>query len=290
MDRYPKRFPPSRRGTELTAPLHEIRESDIAQLESGRASLREKLLHLYKSANAGHIGSSLSCLEILMLCHSVFRGEHDRVVLSKGHAAGALYCVLDELGILGRPLTDFYKEGTLLSAHPPCKTPLPRMPFGTGSLGHGLGLGVGMALAQRHAKHDAWTAVIVSEGDLNEGSTWEALMSAAQLKLGRLITIVDANGLQGLGASKEIMDLEPLRAKADSFGHECYEVTQGNSYSALATELRRLLASSSPKPKMLIARTTKGAGVDYMENKFEWHYLPMNDEQFANALKQVRTK
>ncbi|MBX3017644.1 MAG: hypothetical protein KF767_07140 [Bdellovibrionaceae bacterium] len=272
----------------MNAHKHEIRDSDIAHLESRRAALREKLLNLYKSANAGHIGSSLSCLEILMLCHSVFRGEHDRVVLSKGHAAGGLYCVLDELGLLGVPLTDFYKEGTRLSAHPPCKSPLPRVPFGTGSLGHGLGLAVGMALAQRFAKHEAWTVVIVSEGDLNEGSTWEALMSAAQLKLGRLITIVDANGLQGLGSATEIMNLEPLRAKAESFGHECFETTQGNTYSALAKEMRGILASTSAKPKMLIARTTKGAGVDYMENKFEWHYLPMNDEQFANAIEQVR--
>lgn len=274
----------------MTVHKREIRESDIAQLERRRASLREKLLNLYKSANAGHIGSSLSCLEILMLCHSVFRGEHDRVVLSKGHAAGALYCVLDELGVLGRPLSDFYREGTLLSAHPPCKTPLPRVPFGTGSLGHGLSLGVGMALAQRHAGHDAWTAVVVSEGDLNEGSTWEAILSAAQLKLNRLITIVDANGLQGLGASAEILNLEPLRAKAESFGFDCFETAQGNSYAALAEELRRILASPSPKPKMLIARTTKGAGVDYMENQFQWHYLPMNDEQFANAIEQVRKK
>lgn len=267
-----------------------LSEDQIKVLTDRLPALREKLLNLYKSANAGHIGSSLSCLEILMLCHSVFSGGDDRILLSKGHAAGAHYCVLDELGLLNVPLSDFYKDGTLLSAHPPCKAPLNRVPFGTGSLGHGLSLGVGMALAQRHLLRPAWTVVIVSEGDLNEGSTWEALLSAAQLKLGHLLTIVDANGLQGLGPSSEILELEPLGAKAEAFGHECYEVPDGNSYPHLAGALRKILRSDSEKPKLLVARTTKGAGVDYMENQFQWHYLPMNDEQFASAIAQVRKK
>ncbi len=245
----------------------------------------ERLLCLYHTAHAGHIGSSLSCLEILVeLCFRRMTAD-DVLILSKGHAAGALYTTLSLSGRMPEAaLESFYQEGTLLSAHPSCSGQIAAIPFGTGSLGHGLSLACGTALAQRFTGKCHHVYAVLSDGDCNEGSTWEAALFAAQQQLSQLTVILDLNGLQGIGYTKEILNLEPISDKWRSFGFTVAVAENGNDFASLAGAYQQLQHATGPS--CLIARTTKGHGVSYMQNKMEWHYLPMTDDQYDQALRE----
>lgn len=241
---------------------------------------------MYKQANAGHIGSSLSCLEILIdaLNRS---GPDDQLILSKGHAAAGLYATLADAGRLDAALIDtFYKDGTLLAAHPPCGRQLKSIPFGTGSLGHGLSLATGLAFSQRITGRKFHVYAVLSDGDCNEGSTWEAAMYAAQHGLDNLTVIVDRNGLQGFGSTQDVIELEPFADKWRAFGFDVETSNNGNDFQSLHGAYDTLSAKSG-KPRCIVARTVKGHGVSYMANKMEWHYLPMSDEQYALALQEL---
>jgi len=259
------------------------------QLSKVRADCASVLLGCYHRAHAGHIAASLSCLEILVdLC---FRrmGADDLMILSKGHAAAGLYTVLASSGRLPKEeLETFYKDGTLLAAHPPCNGEIPAIPFGTGSLGHGLSLASGIALSQRFTGKNFRVYCVLSDGDCNEGSTWEAAMFAAQHKLVNLTVIIDANGLQGFGYSRDVCNLEPLHEKWRSFGFAVETATNGNSFADLDVAHAGVAEKAEgKKPLCIIARTTKRNGVSYMENRMEWQYLPMSEEQYAQALKET---
>jgi transketolase len=266
------------------------------QLKLLKRDCIETLLQLYKKANAGHIGSSLSCLDILLYLFDqqikVERG--DQLVLSKGHAAGALYVVLSRFGLLSEDLQSFYQDGTLLAAHPPCTRKIEAIPFGTGSLGHGLSLATGIAFAQKFesvttpSQRQKKVFSVLSDGECNEGSTWEAALFAGHHKLRNLVVCVDANGLQGLGATRDILDLEPFEAKWKAFNFDTYVIEDGNNFNQLHEAFQRLENRSNDQPVCLIARTCKGAGVSFMENQFQWHYLSMNDQQFQEALREIR--
>ncbi len=265
-------------------------------LQNLKREARTRLLALYKKANAGHIGSSLSCLDLLLYLFQVRvdRGRKDRVILSKGHAAGALYVTLAQAGYLDPALLEtFYQDGTSLAAHTPCSRKFEAIPFGTGSLGHGLSLATGIALAQRYetgapsAERAKTVYAILSDGDCNEGSTWEAVLFAGHHRLKNLVVIVDANGLQGLGPTKDILDLEPFLDKWKSFRFDTYMIEDGNDLEQIAAAFEKIDARTSEQPVCIIARTTKGAGVSYMENQFEWHYLPMSDAQYDTAIRDV---
>jgi transketolase len=184
-------------------------------------------------------------------------------------------------------LSAFYKEGTLLAAHPPCNGAITDIPFGTGSLGHGLSLSVGLAFSQKYTgkKYDVFC--IVSDGDCNEGSTWEAALFAAQHHLHNLTVIVDYNHLQGFGFAKDVLNLEPIADKFCSFGFETIVVENGNDFNDLDDAFAKLAQTSSDKPRCIIAQTVKGAGISFMQNKLEWHYLPMNEEQYQQALNET---
>lgn len=251
-------------------------------LDEVRKQLSVKLLELYKKANAGHVGSSLSCLEILIYLHHLALKPEDLVILSKGHAAGALYVVLDSVGKLGVPLESFYKEGTLLAGHPPCTGEIPAIPFGTGSLGHGLSIACGLALSSRLLKNDRQIYCVMSDGDCNEGSVWEALHFAAQHKLNNLTMVLDFNGVQGIGMAKDILNLEPMAEKLKLMGIEVATAKNGNSFVDLIAADRALPRNLGAR--CIVAHTTKGHGVSYMENTVDWHYLPMNDAQFKKAV------
>lgn len=234
-------------------------------------------------ARAGHIGSSLSCLEILVdLCFCRMEND-DIVVLSKGHAAGALYTTLTLSGRLPEAeLSTFYKDGTLLSAHPPCSGAIHAIPFGTGSLGHGLGLACGIAFSRRFTGKSFNVFAVLSDGDCNEGSTWEAVLFASQQKLSALTVIVDLNGVQGIGYTKNILNLEPIVDKWKSFGFAVAVAKDGNDFGSLSRAHEAV--GNSAGPRCIIARTVKGHGISYMEDRVEWHYLPMNDSHYAQAL------
>lgn len=259
--------------------------SDIDKLRKIKTDCAKTLLGLYKKANAGHIGASLSCLDILVCLFFDIMKEGDKFILSKGHAAAALYTVLAKSGrIPEAELESFYKDGTLLGAHPPCSRMLEGVTFGTGSLGHGLSLAAGIALSNRFSGRKFNVYCVLSDGDCNEGSTWEAALFAAHQKLSNLVVIIDNNGLQGFGRSRDVLCLEPLAEKWRAFNFEVVEASGGNDFNSLLNAFEKVEGCNSGKPKCIIAKTVKGCGVSFMENKMEWHYLPMSEDQYKTAI------
>ena len=259
----------------------------LTRLQEIRFDCAKTILTLHKKANSGHIGASLSCLEILVyLCFHKMEPE-DVLILSKGHAASALYTVLAKSGrIDASELASYYNEATRFAAHPPCARQIPAIPFGTGSLGHGLSLATGIAFSQKFTGKKFKVYVILSDGDCNEGSTWEAALFAAHHKLSNLSVIVDANGLQGFGRSDDVLNLEPLSEKWSAFGFRTMIAPCGNNFDAINEAFENLVRDDSLNPSCVIAKTIKGHGVSYMENKMEWHYLPMTDEQYTIAVSE----
>jgi len=249
-------------------------------------ALRRTVLEQAHRAGVGHIGSALSIVEILVAVFGVLRGEpgdadRDRFVLSKGHAALALYAALHEAGRIDRAQLEGYcGDGTLLGTHPECE--IAGIDFSSGSLGHGLSIGAGAALAARMHGSGRRAFVLVSDAECNEGSLWEAVMFAAHHRLGNLTAIVDANAQQALGYTREVLDLEPLAERFAAFGWEGVEV-DGHDVDALAIELER----TRDRPRVVVARTTFGKGVSYMEGLVKWHYWPMSDADYERALAEV---
>jgi transketolase len=250
-----------------------------------RQQCAARLLDLHRHANSGHIGSSLSCLEILVDLGFGRMAPDDMLVLSKGHAASALYTVLSLSGRLPEAsLDDFYRDDTLLAAHPPCSRAIKAIPFGTGSLGHGLGLACGLVFAQRFTGRSFRVFTVLSDGDCNEGSTWEAALFAAHHRLAALTVVLDLNGVQGIGRTKDILNLEPIADKWRAFGFAVAVADDGNDFTALARAHAELAAATGPR--CILARTVKGHGVSYMAGRVEWHYLPMSETQFADAKRE----
>ena len=241
-----------------------------------------RLLKMHFESGVGHIGGNLSALDLLFcLYHRILRKE-DTFVLSKGHAAGAWYTVLWSVGALtDEDLRTFHKDGTRLSGHPP-PFGIPEILFATGSLGHGLGLAAGTALGKRLMSQPGRVFCLMSDGEWNEGSCWESLIFASHQALDNLVIIVDSNGLQGFGPTAEIADLGLIAGKFREFGVKTVEI-DGHS----PTEICRALTSPAPGLLAVVAHTTKGRGVSFMEDKFEWHYLPMTESQYEQAVAEV---
>ena len=247
--------------------------------------VRGKFLEMHFHAKAGHIGSGLSSIDLLAYIYKIWLREEDTFILSKGHGASALYATLYALGRISDELMEgYYKEGTLFPAHPAALAH-PDIPVATGSLGHGLPIANGIAYAARHVDRDRNSkrvACLLSDGECDEGSVWEAALFAGHHRLGNLTVIVDANGLQGFGYTKEVMNLEPLERKFQAFGFACAEAN-GHDFDDLAAAFSRL---EGDRPKCLLARTVKGKGVSFMENKMEWHYKPMSEAEYALAVSE----
>ena len=245
-------------------------------------SARRRLLQMHFEAGVGHIGGNLSSLDILLALHHEVMHPEDRFILSKGHAAGALYVTLWTLGRLSDDdLRQFHKDGTRLSGHPPTQG-IPDIPFATGSLGHGLGLAAGLALGNRLTNKPGRVFCLTSDGEWNEGSTWESLIFAAHQRLDNLTLIVDLNGLQGFGATKDVAHIEPLAEKFRSFGFETVAV-DGHDPDALMSAM----TAKQDGPRAIVAQTCKGCGVSFMSGRMEWHYLAMSPQQYQQALAEV---
>lgn len=246
-----------------------------------RARLR--LLQMHFESRVGHLGGNLSALDLLLgLYHDVMTGD-DQFVLSKGHAAGALYVALWTLGRLtDADLQEFHRDDTRLSGHPPARG-IDDILFATGSLGHGFGLAAGLALGKRLRGQEGRVFCLTSDGEWNEGSTWEALIFSRQQRLSNLTVVIDQNGLQGFGTTREVADLEPLAEKLRTFGVVTLEI-DGHDPKAIVAALR---SKSEDGPLLIIARTRKGSGVSFMEDRMEWHYLPLSAEQYAQAVQEV---
>ncbi len=237
---------------------------------------------MHFESGVGHIGGNLSCLDTLMVLHHQVLKKEDLFILSKGHAAGALYITLWSRGKLkDEDLKLFHKEPTKLSGHP-APNWHEDIIFATGSLGHGFSLSAGLALAKKFKGESGRVFCLMSDGEWQEGSNWEALIFSLHQKLESLTIIIDANGFQGFGSTKEVAGLDSLNGKFRSFGMPTQEVN-GHDLNAM----EKALNQNTPGPRAIIANTVKGHGVSFMENKWEWHYLPLKEDQYRQALQEM---
>jgi transketolase len=252
--------------------------------------IRQTIIEQSYRANVGHIGSALSIADLVA---AVVSGparldggaDRDRIVLSKGHAALALYAALHITGRLEDGAIDTYcADGTLLGVHP--EHGLAGVDFCTGSLGQGLSLGAGAALAAKRQGSNRRVFVIMSDAELNEGSTWEAVMFAAQHQLDNLTLLIDVNGQQALGYTRDVIDLGAVAEKLSAFGWSAEDVP-GHDQEALATALGTI---AEGQPRALVGQTTFGYGVSFMESEIKWHYLPLDDDAYAIAIAELEAR
>jgi len=262
--------------------------AECAELEERVFSVKKRFLAMYKKAHAGHIGSSLSCAEILVFLKFAWMHDNDTFVLSKGHAVAALYALLAEVNALTPEQIDsYYGEGTQLPALPPINT-IKEIPFATGSLGHGLSLCAGMALAAILDGRDQRYFCLTSDGELDEGSIWEAALFIVHRKLTNVVWLIDRNHIQGIGRTEDVLSLEPLGAKLRAFGFHVVDAAGHDFGSLLAArdECAEVLRNRQA-PVVIIADTIKGNGISYMHDTVDSHYLPMQDAQYELALAEL---
>jgi transketolase len=256
------------------------------ELERIARELRFRTVRTSHLSGTPHLGSCLSCLDLLVYLYwqvlkidpSNARDEgRDRFILSKGHAAPVLFQVLAERGFFPvEDLEDYGKDGSVFGEHPPAPKYLPGIEAATGSLGHGLPMGLGMALAARIRGAHYRTYVILSDGECNEGSVWEAALMAAAQKISSLTVFVDYNKWQATGRSNEVLGLAPLAAKWAAFGWSVQEI-DGHDFAAIEAAASK--SDELGRPKVIIANTVKGKGVSFMEDDNNWHYrIPSADE------------
>ena len=261
-------------------------------LEPLAADVRRSVLTMIRGAGLGHVGGDLSVTDILVTLYGAVldvdpadpeRPARDRLILSKGHCAGALYATLARFGFFpGEELDGFMAPLSPLNGHPN-RTKVPGVETNTGPLGHGFPVAVGCALAARMRRLGYRTFVVLGDGELQEGSNWEAAMTAAHYELADLTAIVDRNRLQQGARTEDTKQLEPLPDKWASFGFEVREV-DGHDIAAL---LEATAPSRTGRPVAVIAHTVKGKGVSFMEDRVEWHHKVPSDEQFALALQEL---
>lgn len=245
-----------------------------------KSNLRKQLVELHYKSGAVHLGSSLSCLDILETLILKKSIPHKDVILSKGHAASALYVVLNELGVLSdNELNTYYQDHSKLLAHPTHHSSL--VDFGTGSLGHGLSLAAGKCMARKLTGNPNKIFVVLSDGEMNEGAVYEAINFAIQHQLNNLVIIVDNNGLQGLGKSEDV--LGDLTESFKSRDRLSYYAVDGHDLD----ELERLIALPSGYPLFINAKTIKGKGLDFAEGNNDWHYKQMSSSDYQKAIAQL---
>ena len=246
---------------------------------------RKRLLQMHYESGVGHIGGNLSCLDAMLLTLHEYVGLEDRFILSKGHSAGALYISLWSLGRLSDDsLTTFHKDNTLLAGHPPASG-IKDILFATGSLGHGLSLAAGTALSLQLKGQSGKVFCLTSDGEWQEGSTWEALIFASHHRLSNLTILVDHNNLQGFGTTNDVASMSPLAKKIAGFDLDI-QCVNGHDLEAI----RAILDIPTKKCRVVILETTKGHGVSFMEDRMEWHYLPLKEEQYYQAIQEIEAK
>jgi transketolase len=259
------------------------------------AKLRQTVLRMAFAGSSVHIACAFSIIEILAVLYRshLHLGDgspraqgRDYLVLSKGHGVMAQYACMHELGWLSdEAIQNYFHDGTKLKglsdAH------VPGLEVSSGSLGHGLSVGVGLALAAKRQASGQRVFAIVGDGEMNEGSIWEALLFAAHFQLSNLTVIVDANGYQAMGSTNEVMNLQSLVHKLAAFGFETREV-DGHDEEELDRALSNSTKSTSPLPRALVAHTIKGQGVSFMENDNSWHYTRLTPSTYQTALRELK--
>lgn len=256
-------------------------------------TVRKKILEMSYAAKVGHVGSAFSIVEILILIYfhilTITKTNkkiviQDSFILSKGHAANALYAVMHARGILSSlELATYCENNSLLEEHP--NFTLAGIEVSTGSLGHGLSIGVGLALAARVQKKKKKIIVLISDAECDEGSTWEAALSAAHHNLNSLFVFLDYNKVQAMGKVSDVLGLEPLKQKWQSFGWEVYDV-DGHSL----TKLKNIWDTKNTtfkRPTLFLCHTIRGKGVSFMEHKTAWHYKNPDEQEYKKAVKEL---
>ncbi|MGD0699080.1 MAG: transketolase [Trebonia sp.] len=282
-----------------TVTLDRGRPATDAELLRRADWIRLQTVGLIAQAGLGHYSSTFSCAEIVAtLYYRALRlrpgeprwADRDRFLLGKGHVATGLWPVLADLGFYPSDyLKQFGKVGSPLNDHPNMKL-APGIDFSSGSLGHNLSVGTGMALAARLSGRDYRTFVLTGDGELQEGQIWEAAMAASHYKLGNLVAIVDANGFSGAGPTSQAINIEPLARRFEAFGWTVREI-DGNDIAAVRSTLDELPDPSSEEPVVIIARTRKGHGVEFMEKQPQaWHLGLLNAEQYADVVAEITAR
>ncbi len=264
---------------------------DYSQLAK---EIRIDILKMVHKAKEAHIGSSLSCVEILISLYykilsvdpqNPFLEERDRFILSKGHAVAALYSVLARKGFFPKEsLKDYCREGTRMAGHSTYQC-MPGVEVSTGSLGHGLPMASGIALAAKKDKKNYRIFALLSDGECQEGSNWEAALFASHHRLDNLVATIDYNKLQALGRINKVLNIEPLKKKWEDFGWEVEE-TDGHNVEELVNAFSKIPFEKG-KPSLVIAHTVKGKGISFLENKLVSHYKHFSEEEYEKALKDL---
>ncbi len=264
-------------------------QGPVAGMQFAPEDVRRTVLKLAHAAHKGHIGSALSVVDLVTVALERVRGlgisdvGRDRFVLSKGHAAMALYANLALRGLLSdHDLSNYCADGSLLATHPMAQ--VAGIDFSTGSLGQGVTFAVGAALAGVLAGDDRRVFCVLSDSELDEGSTWESALIAAHHGLSNLIVLLDSNGQQALGRTRDVLSVDGAPAAWANLGW-AVESVPGHDVSALAEAIDRALETTGPH--LIVAETTAGYAVPFMEGRVEWHYWPMSDEQFESAMESV---
>ncbi len=265
---------------------------DIKQLEHKSIHYRKQLLHYIKRANAGHTGGDLSCIDILNVLYnqilnaspeSIANPNRDRYIQSKGHSVEALYVVLADCGFFPEhDLDTLCQYNSPYVGHPTRK--VRGIEQNTGALGHGLSVAVGMALGAKLDKRNYRVFCLLGDGELAEGSNWEAALSASHYQLNNLNAIVDYNQLQITGATRDVCNTDPLAEKFSAFGWEVRHV-DGHDIAALIDCLEQ--PPKSQCPHVVIAHTIKGKGISFMENDKKWHHRVPNDKEYKQAMQEL---
>lgn len=255
--------------------------------------LRSLIVEALKGGGKGHVGSSLSLVEILRVLYdeylnykpdNPFWEDRDRLILSKGHGCLALYALLADKDFFSKELlNNFCQEEALLGGHPE-RSLMPGVEASTGALGHGLSIGIGMAQAAKIKKKNYRVVVVTGDGELNEGSIWEGALHASKHKLSNLTIFVDYNKFQCFGPTNEILNLEPLKMKWEAFGFNCLEVN-GHDVEELTRCVKNLLYST--KPTAVICNTIKGKGLPFAENNPSWHYRNQFSEEDIIRMEEI---
>lgn len=270
-------------------------EKIISNLEEKAIDIRMNILKIIFEAQSGHLGGSLSAVEIITSLYyqhlnidptNPQKEDRDRFILSKGHAAPLLYVVLADLSFFDKnELNNFRQLGSVLQGHPD-KNKTPGVDMTSGSLGQGLSIGIGLALAANLNNLDYRTYVLLGDGELNEGQNWEAIMYASKMRLSNLIAIVDYNGVQLDGATCDILPMKPLKKKWESFGWRVLEVN-GHNVAEILSSLERA-DQITDSPVVIIADTIKGKGVSFMEDDHKWHGQAPSKTQYEEAIQELQ--
>lgn len=272
-----------------------MKKKSFPDIQQKAMSIRRHVVAMAVRGKTSHVGSALSCTDILAALYFKIMNidpqdwdnpKADRFILSKGHGVMAWFAVLAERGFFNtKVLEEYAMDGSRLAEHPGHGL-LPGIKVTTGSLGHGLPIGVGMAMAKKMDRLPSRIFVVLSDGECNEGSVWEAAMYGAHQKLDNLVAIVDFNNMQAMGRSTEVNSLEPLAKKWEAFGWEVKEI-DGHDTKQIIETLQGVPFKKG-RPNAVIAKTVLGKGVSFMEDHLLWHYQIPSDEQLKQALEELK--